>query len=36
MVFGEVIDKDGSPYPADLRSVLKAYAQDFSTTTDTR
>jgi glutamine synthetase len=27
MVFGEVIDKDGSPYPADLRSVLKAYAQ---------
>jgi glutamine synthetase len=27
MVFGEVIDKDGSPYPADLRSVLKSYAQ---------
>jgi len=26
MVFGEVIDKDGSPYPADLRSVLKSYA----------
>src|ERR1035441_50104 len=27
LVFGEVIDKDGSPYPADLRSVLKSYAQ---------
>src|SRR5215469_2506868 len=26
MVFGEVIDKDGGPYPADLRAVLKAYA----------
>jgi len=26
MVFGEVIDKDGKPYPADLRAVLKAYA----------
>jgi glutamine synthetase len=26
MVFGEVIDKDGSPYAGDLRSVLKSYA----------
>ena len=26
MVFGEVIDKDGSPYAADIRGVLKAYA----------
>jgi glutamine synthetase len=26
MVFGEVIDKDGGPYAADLRAVLKAYA----------
>ena len=28
MVFGEVIDKDGSPYAADIRGVLKKYAQD--------
>jgi glutamine synthetase len=28
MVFGEVIDKDGGPYTADIRAVLKAYAQD--------
>jgi len=27
MVFGEVIDKDGSPYCADMRGVLKGYAQ---------
>jgi glutamine synthetase len=27
MVFGEVVDKDGSLYTADLRAVLKAYAQ---------
>jgi glutamine synthetase len=27
MVFGEVIDKDGSPYAADIRGVLKAYSQ---------
>ena len=27
MVFGEVIDKDGSPYRADIRGVLKGYAQ---------
>src|SRR5437660_119596 len=26
MVFGEVIDKDGSPYVADIRGVLKSYA----------
>jgi glutamine synthetase len=25
-VFGEVIDKDGSPYSADIRGVLKSYA----------
>jgi glutamine synthetase len=28
MVFGEVIDKDGSPYGADLRGILKKYAND--------
>src|SRR5271165_6573940 len=28
MVFGEVIDKDGSPYGADIRGVLKGYAND--------
>ena len=27
LVFGEVIDKDGSPYRADMRGVLKGYAQ---------
>ena len=27
LVFGEVIDKDGSPYAADMRGVLKAYAE---------
>ena len=26
MVFGDVIDKDGTPYAADVRGVLKAYA----------
>ena len=26
LVFGEVIDKDGAPYKADLRGVLKSYA----------
>jgi glutamine synthetase len=26
LVFGEVIDKDGSPYGADIRGVLKSYA----------
>jgi glutamine synthetase len=26
LVFGEVIDKDGSPYGADIRGVLKQYA----------
>ncbi len=27
LVFGEVIDKDGSPYGADMRGILKAYAK---------
>ena len=27
LVFGHVIDKDGSPYAADVRGVLKAYAE---------
>ncbi len=27
LVFGEVIDKDGSPYNADIRGVLKGYAE---------
>jgi glutamine synthetase len=27
LVFGEVIDKDGTPYSADIRGVLKAFAQ---------
>src|SRR5215472_1051685 len=27
LVFGEVIDKDGSPYSADMRGVLKNYAE---------
>src|SRR6266550_2096968 len=26
LVFGEVIDKDGSPYAADIRGLLKGYA----------
>jgi glutamine synthetase len=28
MVFGEVIDKDGTLYKGDMRAVLKAFAQD--------
>jgi glutamine synthetase len=28
LVFGNVIDKDGSPYAGDLRGVLKAYAEE--------
>src|ERR1700716_998287 len=28
MVFGEVIDKEGSPYAADIRSVLKLFATE--------
>src|SRR5579884_2840867 len=28
LVFGEVIDKDGTPYSADIRGVLKAYAEE--------
>ena len=27
LIFGEVIDKDGSPYSADIRGVLKGYAE---------
>ncbi|MCU1275324.1 MAG: L-glutamine synthetase, partial [Bryobacterales bacterium] len=27
LIFGEVIDKDGSPYSADIRGVLKGFAQ---------
>ena len=27
LVFGEIIDKDGSPYIGDIRGVLKSYAQ---------
>jgi glutamine synthetase len=27
MIFGEVIDKDGTPYGADIRGVLKGYSQ---------
>ena len=28
LVFGHVIDKDGSPYKADIRGVLNSYAED--------
>src|SRR3977135_4370320 len=28
LVFGHVIDKDGSPYAADIRGILKAYSED--------
>ena len=28
LVFGEIIDKDGSPYIGDIRGVLKGYAQE--------
>jgi glutamine synthetase len=28
MVFGEVIDKNGSPYSGDIRGVLKSYAEE--------
>jgi glutamine synthetase len=28
LVFGEVIDKDGTPYTADMRGVLKSYAEE--------
>jgi glutamine synthetase len=28
LVFGEVIDKDGSPYSADIRGVLKNFSED--------
>src|SRR3979411_1102122 len=29
LVFGEVIDKGGEPYSADMRGVLKLFAEDF-------
>ena len=29
LVFGEVIDKDGSPYSADIRGVLKGFSDEF-------
>ncbi len=28
LVFGEVIDKDGTPYVADMRAMLKSYAEE--------
>src|SRR4029078_1517137 len=28
LVFGDVVDKDGSPYSADIRAVLKGFAQE--------
>src|SRR6202163_294237 len=28
LVFGQVIDKDGTPYSADIRGLLKGYADD--------
>ena len=31
LAFGEVIDKQGGPYPADLRAILKAIARHLST-----
>ena len=30
LVFGEVIDKDGSPYAADIRGVLKGFAEQLN------
>ena len=30
LVFGEVIDKDGTPYAADIRGVLKSFADEHS------
>jgi glutamine synthetase len=30
LVFGEVIDKDGSPYTADIRGVLKGFANELN------
>src|SRR6516164_5513688 len=31
LVFGEVIDKDGSPYAADMRGILKAFSYGLHT-----
>ncbi len=28
LVFGDVIDKDGTPFPADIRGILKAFSND--------
>ncbi len=36
LVFGEVIDKDGTPYSADMRGVLKSFAEAHSRRTATR
>ena len=36
LVFGEVIDKDGSPYSADIRGVLKGYADELLRKRNTR
>lgn len=32
MVFGDVIDKDGSPYAGDIRGILKSYADNLYST----
>jgi len=34
MVFGDVIDKDGSPFRADIRGVLKSYANELHASKD--
>src|SRR5439155_5814491 len=34
LIFGDVIDKDGSPYGADIRGILKAYADGLNQTHD--
>ena len=34
LVFGEVIDKDGSPYAADIRGVLKGFAEQLNNKED--
>jgi glutamine synthetase len=34
LVFGEVIDKDGTPFSADMRGMLKAYANRLHATND--
>src|SRR3954467_6646574 len=32
LVFGDVVDKDGSPYAADIRGILKLYAEKLAKT----